>query len=1418
MAANDIGPRIGITGEESFKKSISAVNAQLKSMAAEGKALEAQFKNMGDSEDALAAKNEHLGKSIEAAQSKLSLLDGQLSRQKEKLTELGTALDQAAQEFGENSKEAIRAQNAYNDQSKVVSNLERDYSNTRAQIENFKNAMSGAANEAKQTTQSLGAMDILAANAAWDGIKAGVNAATEAIRECIQTTMEFDSSMADIAATMGTTVNELGGLREFAQEMGANTAFTATEAAQALNYMALAGYDATEAMTALPNVLNLAASGGVELATASDMVTDAQSALSLSMSETERMVDEMAKTSTKTNTSVAQLGEAILTVGGTAQYMAGGTREINQVLGILADNSIKGAEGGTKLRNIILSLTAPTKDAAATLENLGVSVFDAEGNLRQFSQIFPELAAAMSNLSDQAQLNALSTIFNSRDIAAAQALLGTTIDRWTELDAAIAGAAGSAEKMAETKLDNLAGDITLLQSAADGAKLAIGDALTPALRETAQAATTVTTAIGGVFKEFPILAQAAAGVTAGLAALTIGVGAYTAATTIGTGAIAAFSAALTATPVGWAALAIGGVVTAFAAFSSAADDATDKNEEFLASLQETKTALDESVATAQQSGQELVNLGDAIIHLAESENLSAVQHQALLSMIEQLNAAIPGLNLAYDEQTGKLNMIAEAIHNLTQAEKDRMAGSDVIKTYNDLLTQQQAIAQELVQAELELEKARAKNAAARETEIVNGQKVIKVNQDAAKAQKEARDRVNELAEQYEELQDALDEIEEEYGDLIEAVDDSSNSFENARNIAINAWNSISDLSAGMKELEESTLYLTGANQTLSDALKEQSESGSLSLQTALDLIDAGYGAALAIDTETGSVTLNKVEYIALAAAKIDEQIATLEAKKASIEQMEQLHKEATAAENLSSAYWDLAASRSGAYLAENTTDLASLDAMLAKLKELKNTLGTTPSGGGGGGRGGGGGKSAAQREAEEAEKAQKEAQQAQEKAQKEAEQAQKEQQKRFEEDAKRAAQAQKDYYDGLIKGAEQVIKTEKLSLAEQVVLWEEVLGQLSKGSEEYLKVEEKIFDLREDIQDDYYDGLIKNTQRTIKYEKKSLLEQYGLWADLLDTMEAGSEQYLKVQEDLVDLQWEIREDFAEKLKDSNDKVLELEEAYQTELQSRIQEIVNSYGLFDEVPEKQKVNGALLIRNLREQTQSVEQFYTNLAALAERGVAPEMIEEIRAMGVGAGDELAAILDMSDEQLEEYSRLYGVRQDQANKYALDELENLRIETDAKIKETMDDVQALYEENAAVLGEDFTGEMARGIREGMDDVASAATDVAQAAVDAARAVMAPDLIKSVTGTSNGLSIGSMPGFNRDVEALMPVSNGRITAREVGSIVAGAVNAMNTVADAPAQPVNITIQTRDGLEIARAFVPDIRRAERENPEVQND
>lgn len=321
------------------------------------------------------------------------------------------------------------------------------------------------------------------------GFKAATAAATAFGVSSIKTGMDFDSAMSQVAATMGKTTDEIKDLRAFAQKMGESTKFSATEAANALNYMALAGYDSEKAMAMLPNVLNLAAAGGIDLASASDMVTDAQSALGLSMKQTNKMVDQMAAASSKSNTSVAQLGEAILTVGGTAKSLKGGTVELSTALGLLADNGVKGAEGGTALRNIILSLSAPTDKAAKTMKNLGLEVFDAEGNMRPLNDVFGDLNGILGSMTGQQKTEVLNELFNKVDLKSVNALLGTNVERWDELSTSIKKSKGAADAMAKTQLDNLSGDLTILKSAFEGLQIAVSDKVSPALRKFVQAGT-----------------------------------------------------------------------------------------------------------------------------------------------------------------------------------------------------------------------------------------------------------------------------------------------------------------------------------------------------------------------------------------------------------------------------------------------------------------------------------------------------------------------------------------------------------------------------------------------------------------------------------------------------------------------------------------------------------------------------------------------------------------------------------------------------------------------------------------------------------------------------------------------------------------------------------------------------------------
>lgn len=410
------------------------------------------------------------------------------------------------------------------------------------------------------------------------GVKAIGAATTAAVgfgATAVKAGSTFDQAMGGVAATMGKTVDDLddveksagevdtefghfsGTLREFAIFMGQNTVFSATQAAGALNYMALAGYNTQESMDMLPTVLNMAAAGSMDLAQASDMVTDTQKALGLSFERTSLMADEFAKAASTGNTDVQMLGEAFLRVGGLARELNGGfitladgtklerdnVQELEIAFTAMADAGVKGAEAGTHMRNMLLKLSSPTEKGTKTLEGLGVKVFDVEGNMRSLKDIFGELSGNMADfrpqlaklraemeslsadeikdqmaylsqvfgddifsgedleayaagldkiekslkstgaITQEAKIGAISEMFNTRDLASAEALLNAIGSDWDRIGASIAEADGSAAQMSETKLDNLLGDTTRFKSALEAAQIAINDKLSPTLRD-----------------------------------------------------------------------------------------------------------------------------------------------------------------------------------------------------------------------------------------------------------------------------------------------------------------------------------------------------------------------------------------------------------------------------------------------------------------------------------------------------------------------------------------------------------------------------------------------------------------------------------------------------------------------------------------------------------------------------------------------------------------------------------------------------------------------------------------------------------------------------------------------------------------------------------------------------------------------
>lgn len=522
------GITVEIGGDTSgLDKALKSVNVQANSLKKEMKDVQSSLKVNPENVTLLAQQSQIAAKQIQIASDKLNILKS-VEKQVEEQFQNG---DIGEQEYRAFQREVINAESTLKDLQKQQENLQNTNNSTTDSVENLaeteedvvKNTDEASDNiedlaeteekaedktsSFKDTMTKLGAgLADFAKSAASLAISA-VKELSELMKSSIDVGKEFESSMSQVAATMGITANsaDFETLEKAAKEMGATTAFSASEAAEALNYLALAGYNAEKAATALPTVLSLAGAGGMDLASASDLITDAMAALQIEIDSNgaslTEFADKMAKTAQKSNTSVSQLGEAILTVGGTASKMAGGTTELNTALGVLANVGIKGSEGGTHLRNMLLSLQSPTDAAAASLEELGVKVYDAKGNLRSIDKIFQDLQKGMKGMSNAEIDNTLSTIFNKTDLAAAQAMLKSCGAEFQNLAAEIDKSSGACEDMYKTMLDNLDGDISIFQSSLSALGIEVYESISDNLRRIVQEAKSMIDELNKAFQK-----------------------------------------------------------------------------------------------------------------------------------------------------------------------------------------------------------------------------------------------------------------------------------------------------------------------------------------------------------------------------------------------------------------------------------------------------------------------------------------------------------------------------------------------------------------------------------------------------------------------------------------------------------------------------------------------------------------------------------------------------------------------------------------------------------------------------------------------------------------------------------------------------------------------------------------------------
>lgn len=317
----------------------------------------------------------------------------------------------------------------------------------------------------------------------------------------VKTTMDFEAALSNVQAITNASADDMAKLKDQAAELGATTMFSATQAAEAMTYLGMAGWNTEQIMAGMPGMLDLAAASGSDLATVADIVSDDLTAFGMSAEQATHMADVMAVASSNANTNVEMMGMTFKYAGAVAGALGYSLEDVAVATGLMANAGIKAEQAGTSLRAIMNRMVAPPKSAADAMAKLGISVTNADGSVKPFMETMEELRDTFAELSDSEKAEMASDIAGTEAMSGFLAIVNASESDFEKLCNAVDNADGASARMAKTMQDNLKGDMYELESAVESVAIAVGTALTPSVRELAQQAAATASAIGNWAKE-----------------------------------------------------------------------------------------------------------------------------------------------------------------------------------------------------------------------------------------------------------------------------------------------------------------------------------------------------------------------------------------------------------------------------------------------------------------------------------------------------------------------------------------------------------------------------------------------------------------------------------------------------------------------------------------------------------------------------------------------------------------------------------------------------------------------------------------------------------------------------------------------------------------------------------------------------
>jgi len=450
----NIGPRIGIEGEAEYRRTIQQIIQQQKTLKSEMQAMSSAW----DKDTAQQKKNSQ----------QRDILSKQIQTQKDRLAELENMMEKSAEKYGENSQETLKWKQAVNEATAELNRMETELKNIPSGLQQMGADMEAAGQKISAIGDAL--MPISAAAAA-----VGVAA--------VKTTADFDSSMSKVAAISGATGADFDALRVKAREMGAETKFSASEAADAFQYMAMAGWKTEDMLEGISGIMSLSAADGLDLATTSDIVTDSLSAFNLTAKDSAHFADVLAAASTNANTNVSMMGETFKYAAPVAGALGFSIEDMAVATGLMANAGIKGSQAGTALRGFLTRLAKPTKESMNAMKFLDIEIQNADGSMKSLSEILHYTKRQFDTLNEAEKAQYAAMLAGQNGMSGLLAIMNASEADIEKLTKAVKNANGTAKRMADTMQDNLNGQITILKSAAQEAAISVGDALVPKIRE-----------------------------------------------------------------------------------------------------------------------------------------------------------------------------------------------------------------------------------------------------------------------------------------------------------------------------------------------------------------------------------------------------------------------------------------------------------------------------------------------------------------------------------------------------------------------------------------------------------------------------------------------------------------------------------------------------------------------------------------------------------------------------------------------------------------------------------------------------------------------------------------------------------------------------------------------------------------------